>query len=231
MRSFGHQPHEVVSSNYIVEEDPSGHAKCRMCNVKILKGSIRMGKLSMLYINRRNANNIGYQYFHVKCLFKKLHHCRLTTQVLESIEEVAGAETLAPTVKADIEANIEELRRTRQGKVAAASSTRKTNVRKGRALTVTDSAAPQIAEKPAKSENSSSTKELERQKLRFLYTNADILTLDKRNQLNNLIKAERPDIIAITEVTPKMGSYAVTDYQIPNTRLSYHATDYQISNT
>ena len=175
-----------------------------------------MGKLSMLYINRRNADNIGYQYLHVKCLFKKLHHCRLTTQVLESIEEVAGAETVAPTVKADIEANIEELRRTRQGKVAAASSTRKTNVRKGRALTVTDSAAPQIAEKPAKPENSSSTKELERQKLRFLYTNADILTLDKRNQLNNLIKAERPDIIAITEVTPKMGSYAVNDYQIPN---------------
>ena len=64
-----------------------------------------MGKLSMLYPIRKYVNT-AYHYFHVKCLFKKLQHCRLTTHVIESVNEIGGLDEVSPEVRPDIEDKI-----------------------------------------------------------------------------------------------------------------------------
>ena len=49
-----------------------------------------------------------------------------------------------------------------------------------------------------------------------LYTNADVLTQEKKRELGVHITQEKPHMIAITEVNPKARCFQQQDYQIPN---------------
>ena len=49
-----------------------------------------------------------------------------------------------------------------------------------------------------------------------LYTNADVLTQEKKRELGVHIAQEKPHIIAVTEVNPKARCFQQQDYQIPN---------------
>ena len=50
----------------------------------------------------------------------------------------------------------------------------------------------------------------------MLYTNADVLTQEKKRELGVHIAQEKPHIIAVTEVNPKARCFQQQDYQIPN---------------
>ena len=95
------QSSEIVRT-YIVEEDPSGRAKCQMCSQKIAHGSMRMGKLGVFSTGFKRHQQIGYRYFHVDCLFKKLNACRLTTKVLESSGEIDHFDSMPEELRAEI---------------------------------------------------------------------------------------------------------------------------------
>ena len=51
-------------------------------------------------------------------------------------------------------------------------------------------------------------------KLRILYTNADVLTKDKMTQLNPIIQREKPDIIMISDINQKTRHFTIHDYPI-----------------
>ena len=93
-----------------MEEDPSGRAKCQMCSQKIFRGSMRMGKLGVFSTGFKRQQQIGYRYFHLDCLFKKLKACRLTTKVLESSEEIEHFDSIPEELRAEIELSIQSLK-------------------------------------------------------------------------------------------------------------------------
>ena len=47
------------------------------------------------------------------------------------------------------------------------------------------------------------------------YTNADVLTLEKKTELGVLITQEKPHINAVTEVNPKARCFQQQNYQFP----------------
>ena len=54
-----------------------------------------------------------------------------------------------------------------------------------------------------------------------LYTNADVLTQEKKRELGVHITQEKPHIIVVTEVNPKTRCFQQQDYQIPNYAMFY----------
>ena len=199
------QSSEIVRT-YIVEEDPSGRAKCQMCSQKIAHGSMRMGKLGVFSTGFKRHQQIGYRYFHVDCLFKKLKACRLTTKVLESSGEIEHFDSMPEELRAEIELSIQSLKEHRE-KVKAAGPQKRKVQSKQINQSVDDNAAML---------RSTSSVSCSADKLRILYTNADVLTKDKMTQLNPIIQREKPDIIMITEINPKTRSFTVHDYPIPD---------------
>ena len=53
------------------------------------------------------------------------------------------------------------------------------------------------------------------------YTNADVLTQDKKRELRVHITQEKPHIIAVTEVNPSARCFQQQDYQILNYVMFY----------
>ena len=99
-----------IGSTYKVENDPSGRAKCKMCSQKIACGSIRMGKLSIFSAGYKNHQRLGYQYYHIDCLFKRLKACRLTTKVLDNSDDVENFESIPEESKVQIRNGIKTLK-------------------------------------------------------------------------------------------------------------------------
>ena len=54
-----------------------------------------------------------------------------------------------------------------------------------------------------------------------VYTNADVLTQEKKRELRVHITQEKPHIIAVTKVNPKARCFQQQDYQIPNYTMFY----------
>ena len=102
------QSSEIVCT-YSVEVDPSGRAKCQMCNQKIAHRSMRIGELDVFSTGFKRHQHIGYRYFHVDYLFKKLKACRLTTKVLESSKEIKHFDSNPKELRVEIALSIQSL--------------------------------------------------------------------------------------------------------------------------
>ena len=77
---------------------------------------MRMGKLAIFSTGFKRRHQIGYRYFHLDCLFKKLKACRLTTKVLESSEETEHFDSIPEELRAEIELSIQSFKDQRKGK-------------------------------------------------------------------------------------------------------------------
>ena len=69
---------------------------------------------------------------------------------------------------------------------------------------------------PNRKHQSTTSVALSKDHIIVLYTNADVLTQEKKRELGVHIAQEKPHIIAVTEVNPKARCFQQQDYQIPN---------------
>ena len=174
MDSIGDQPTDL--GRYSIQMDPSGRAKCQMCLQKIDKGTFRMGRRNFLFLGNQRKSNIGFRYFHIDCLFKKLSKCRVTTQVLESTDDISGYVNLPADVQEKIDLCLLTLKDHRK-KLQALFKAKP--IRRTKMGSNTESRSSLTNKLTKKSSTS---------KIRVLYTNADIMTPGKKAELLNLIQ-------------------------------------------
>ena len=117
----------------------------------------------------------GYQYYHIDCFFKKIKKCHLSTKVPESGSDFEGYGLVPSEIAARIDSGIKDLaehRKRVRAKNAGKMSRPAKRINKSIPLPI------------KKAENL--TTNVEKQKIKILYTNADILTKDKKTQLLHL---------------------------------------------
>ena len=139
-----------------------------------------------------------YHFFHPRCLFLNLKRCRTTTRVLKSVDDVFGFTQISHQDQELLTILIGELKFFREQR-------KPTVCIKKQALTA-----------PNRKQQSTTSVALTKDHIIVLYTNADVLTQEKKRELGVHIAQEKPHIIAVTEVNPKARCFQQQDYQIPN---------------
>ena len=173
---------QLTQSGFKVEYDRSDRARSKQCTVKISRLDLRMGKLVYSF---NKSTRISYHFFHPRCLFFNLMRCRTTTRVIKSVVGVICFTQIAHQNQNLLTILIGELIKFRdQGKptVCIKMQARTASNRKHQSTTsVVLTKAHRIV----------------------LYTNADVLTQEKKRELGVYIAQEKPHMIAVTEVKPK----------------------------
>ena len=90
-------PNDATSVNkFSIDYSKRGTAKCRKCKKVISKGIVRIGKNVPF-----KAGHI-IQYYHVNCAFESFLKAKLETNVITSINEIDGIESVPIDVKLQI---------------------------------------------------------------------------------------------------------------------------------
>ena len=187
---------QLTQSGFKVEYDRSGRARCKQCKVKISRLDLRMGKLVYSFFDK--SKRTSYHLFHPRCLFLNLKRCRTTTRVLKSVDDVLGF--------TQISHQDQELLTILIGVLIKFREQRKPTV----------CIKKQARTAPNRKHQSTTSVALTKDHIIVLYTNADVLTEEKKRELGVHIAQEKPHIIAVTEVNPKARCFQQQDYQIPN---------------
>ena len=187
---------QLTQSWFKVEYDRSGRARCKQCKVKISRLDLRIGKLVYSFFDK--SKRTSYHFFHPRCLFLNLKRCRTTTRVIKSVDEVLGFTQISHQDQELLTILIVELIQFREQR-------KPTVCIKKKARTT-----------PNLKHQSTTSVALTKEHIIVLYTNADVLTQEKKRELGVHITQEKPLMIAVTEVNPKVRCFQQQNYQIPN---------------
>ena len=185
-----------TDGNYIFRVDHSirGTAKCKKCNKIIAKGVLRIGK-SVLF-----KDKYILQYFHIKCAFEMCTRARLPSNVIDDVNKLGGVELLSVSERQELTNLVLELKTNRE----KIKKIKQPSMKKS--MIIRTSTKARI--KTMKSSNIPS--------LKIMFTNADQLTTSKMTELKKKIESEKPLIIAVCEVKPKVSKELdEMDYEIP----------------
>ena len=180
-----------VDGNFSIEFATSGRSKCQHCKKIISMGEVRIFRQVH---NFHHGQEYMKRHYHPTCLFEGFSRARVASSVFSSLTELVGFDKMP----GDVKAHISELLQ----KSKPNPSIRNKEVRsRNKNVCVTDCKFTRRSEtRPLlKSQGNQDGKN----KLRVLYTNADVLTAPKMIELRELVKIEKPHIIAINEVLPK----------------------------
>ena len=175
---------QLTQSGFKVEYDRSGRARCKQSKVMIGRMDLRMGKLVYSFFLYKSKGT-SYHFFHPRCLFLNLKRCRTTTRVIKSVDDVLGFTQISHQDQELLTILIGEL----------------IKLREQRKSTVCIKKQARTA--PNRQHQSTSSVALTKVLLIVLYTNADVLTQEKKRELGVHITQEKPHIIAVTEVNSK----------------------------
>jgi hypothetical protein len=186
-------------NKFSVDYSKRGTAKCNKCKKQITKGEIRIGK-SVAF----KAKYI-LQYYHVECVFDSFHKARLATNIITSINEIDGLDSITEEEKSRFISLIDD-----------ANAKRTKPLPRPPATKVQKSVLLQESSKSRKNP----LKSLNLPSIKVMFTNADQLTSSKMIELRKNIEEEKPLIVAVCEVKPKNAKeHTVMDYEIPHYSL------------
>ena len=144
------------------------------------------------------------QYFHVNCAFESFRKARSASNIIMSINEIEGIENVSPNEKSDIAKLIDTVSSARMASLSR----------------------PEIQNNVDRSIHSTSS--LRRNQLKpsnipsmnIMFTNADQLTTSKMLELKSQIAANKPLLVAVSEVKHKHRDHCcLMDYDIPSYTL------------
>ena len=180
---------------FIADYCKRGSTKCKKCKDAISKGDLRIGK-SILF-----KSNYIFQYFHVKCAFITFERARLITNVITCMDDIRGLDLL----KDDDRLRIVHLKDETNDKIL--HSLIKPTKKPKQVIPMQETSKVRVSR--LKCSNLPT--------LKIVYTNADQLTSNKKDELMKKIEKEKPLIIAVCEVKPKSTKErSLKDYEIPN---------------
>jgi hypothetical protein len=201
---IGIPPLDSSHPSYMAGYAKLGTSTCRQCKRKIEKRELRLAKL--VHNWHSGGNGVIYHYFHPRCLTLNLLKCRFSTRVIQTAEEIGGLGDITAVDRDSVFQLVDEFRNKRAAKQPPKCNS-KPNSRNDQATvtSTTPDVSPRV--KPVS---------LLASHLNVLYTNADVLTSEKKAELKILSHNEQPHIIAITEVNPKTSSTrSVQDHALP----------------
>ena len=188
----------MEGNKFYVDYSKRGTCKCKHCRKKIAKDEIRIGK-SVEYKEKHIL-----QYYHINCVFKSFRRARLSTNVINNINEINGLHQITGKEKLQITSLIDNanLRKTYPPPRPICNPKKSIHLE----------TAPKMRNNILKSTNLPTIK--------VMFTNADQLTSSKMTELTYKIEEEKSLIIAVFEVKPKNArDCTLKDCEIPNYSL------------
>ena len=184
---------------FCVRYSTRGTAKCKKCKSKIEKNELQMGKLVPF-----KAKYI-HQNYHLQCLFQTFSKARVAKNVISSLDEVDGLDNIKKEDKTMINELIRNFIATQEKSLP--KKRRRVAVKPN--LPILENPVPQRIK----------MKCTHRPSMKIMFTNADQMTTTKKNELLQRIEIEKPMIVAISEMKPKIADSTQIDYNIPNYSL------------
>ena len=169
---------QLTQSGFNVGYDRSGRATCKQCKVMISKWILGWANLFIVFDKSKLTS---YHYFHPMGLFLNLKRCRITTRVIKSVYDVLGFTHISHQDQELLSILIVELIQFREQRKYMVCIKKKAR---------TD---------PNRHNQSTTSVALTKDHLIVLYTNADVLTQEKKRELGVHITQEKPHIISVTE--------------------------------
>ncbi len=189
---------EISSNKFCIDYSKTGTAKCRKCNKVIDKNILRIGKYMAF------KGNIIKHYYHSTCAFLSFEKARVITNVITSIENIDGFDTIIESDRKRINEMVDE-----------ANAKRTKVLEKPRVKTK----QPILLQEAPKS-RLNRLKSSILPSMGIMYTNADQLTTSKMTELKKQVERKKPLIIAVCEVKPKNSDdRTLKEYEIPNYNL------------
>nr|XP_060622654.1 DNA ligase 3 [Anolis sagrei ordinatus] len=107
LRRLALLPSQMAEQRYCVDYAKRGTAGCKKCKEKLLKGTVRIGKVVPNPFSESGGDM--KEWYHVKCAFEKLERARATTKRIEDLTDLEGWEELQEPEKEMINQHIAEL--------------------------------------------------------------------------------------------------------------------------
>lgn len=82
----------MAEQRYCVDYAKRGTAGCKKCKEKLVKGTVRIGKIVPNPFTESGGEM--KEWYHVRCMFEKLEKARATTKKIEDITDLEGWEEL-----------------------------------------------------------------------------------------------------------------------------------------
>uniref|UniRef100_A0A8B9BPL9 DNA ligase n=1 Tax=Anser brachyrhynchus TaxID=132585 RepID=A0A8B9BPL9_9AVES len=96
----------MAEQRYCVDYAKRGTAGCKKCKEKLVKGTVRIGKIVPNPFTESGGEM--KEWYHVRCMFEKLEKARATTKKIEDITDLEGWEELQDEEKELIHKHIAE---------------------------------------------------------------------------------------------------------------------------
>ena len=196
------------SNTFSIQRAITGRAKCKRCKSVINKDTFRIGKIVPFKVGSIT------QFFHVHCAFEKITKARTESNIIRDLTEIDGIDDVPLSLVSQIKSLIDET-------ITKARTTVSSQSKETSGITSTPT-CPSSKRKQLTSYSGKQTK--------MLFTNADQMNSAKFLELQQIIKQEKPLIVAICEVKPKNSSkerldqdYQMQDYVLHPTNLSNDA--------
>ena len=171
----------TCGDKFSIDYSKQGTARCRKCKKVIPKGYVRIGKTVPFKVGHIT------QYFHVDCAFESFLKAKLETNVITDINEIDGIESVPADVKSRIVTLINDTSMKRTKPLATSTANTKKSV------VIQGTSKSRIVK----------LKSLGLPALKVMFTNADQMTPSKLVELKKQIEAEKPLIVAVSEVKQK----------------------------
>ena len=172
-----------------------------MCKNKINKDSYRIGK------NVPFKNKSIIQFYHVQCAFDKIIRARIESNIIKDIDDIDGIEDVPLSLVSQIRTLIDD-------------SLSKIKIDVNPASAANSVTPPPIKTRKVTKKNTK-LKSFSEQQTKILFSNADQMNASKFLELQQIIKHEKPLVVAICEAKPKNSNKARSeqDYQLQDYML------------
>ena len=192
-----------TESDFVADYAKLGTSACQRCKTKLPIGCLRIARIVK---NPYRSGNMS-KYYHPACIFESFLHVRAFTSVIQSVNDIKGFEGLKADDQLLVSTLVDESCESVEDRITKLREANRGN---------------QKAQ--LKAEDVNKTKQSHRKALRLdlsqltvLYTNADVLTREKRSELEMKVIELKPHFVLVNEVLPK--SYTeprgIMDFTLP----------------
>ena len=198
------EPYQT-GNRFSLQRATTGRAKCKVCGKKIEKDSYRMGKV----VPFKSKSIV--QFFHIECAFVKISKARTESNIIKDINDIDGIEDVPLKIVSKITTLISN-----------SLSKFKPDV-----ISLTENLIPentytQVPKNPSRdTRKKTKLKSYGEKQTKILFSNADQMNASKFLELQQIIKREKPLILAICEAKPKNSTKERTeqDYKLQDYML------------
>ena len=183
---------EDTRKNINIELATSNRSKCQRCKSRIPMGGARIYKLVW---NFTSGKDYMKKCFHVECFFETFSRARVTNSVIKSTSELSDFSIMPVEVQNLVEeqlaAHVQSIKPNLRDPNACKPKLHHGNAVQSKLISNLRRGTKPLLQSSFKDG------------IKFLYTNADVLTASKMVELRMRVAIEKPHVIAINEVRPK----------------------------